>query len=92
MDTPTEGRIVHYVLAPYRTLPGTSPSDSESCHRAAIVTRAFPGSPDNKVNLTVFPDGQNDGYSAGQLLWKGSVPQDEDGREFGTWHYPERVS
>lgn len=76
-DEPTIGRIVHYVL-----------SDNE--HRPAIITYVFSS---NIVNLQVFNDGHNDNQpSLAGTSWRSSVEQDEEFKEEGTWHWPERTS
>ena len=76
--TPSVGRIVHYVShgTPVRE-DGTQAFTSEC--RAAIVTSAPEGKP---VSLCVLnPTG----------FFFNVADQDEDGREGGTWHWPERV-
>lgn len=73
---PTIGRIVHVVI---ETRHGIQ-------HRPAIVVNVFQN-PDNRANLTVFYDHLNDGPNPTTL---GSVPQDEDTKAVGTWHWPER--
>jgi hypothetical protein len=72
---PTIGRIVHYVVD--RDLGE---------HRPAIVTHVWD---DTLCNLQVFTDGQNDQSELG-MFWQSSVENDEDYKETGTWHWPER--
>ena len=73
---PTIGRIVHYVL-----------DDVMDEHRPAIIVNVWG---DTVVNLQVFTDGQND--TQDRTFWKSSVDYDEEFKEPGTWHWPERES
>lgn len=80
-DSPLLGSLVHFV-----TMRGA--------HRPAIVVEDWPQveayREDNRVNLQVFTDSSNDGTQGmNGLLWRTSVPQDEDGKAPGTWHWPE---
>ncbi len=78
MQGVSEGRVVHYVLdsGPYR-----------GQHRAALIVRVWnPGT--GMVNLTVFPDWDNDHASTG-MFWATSVPYSEEHEE-RSWHWPER--
>jgi hypothetical protein len=77
----TVGRTVHYVLP-----DGTNRGD----HRPAVVVRVWDQSAAS-IQLQVFTDGSNDGahYAMG-VAWKTSVHQDEEKKEPGTWHWPER--
>ena len=96
MQTPSPGRIVHYVL------PDEFKNAGE--HRPAIIVKAW-GSPPTQpypVQLQVFMDGSNDGYiqDLGKVMsivdghpntmWKTSVPYSEEPKS-GTWHFPEYV-
>ena len=73
---PTIGRIVHYV--------------TNEEHRPAIVTHVHNFS---MVNLQVFYDGHNDDQlSTSGTFWKSSIEHDEEVKEQGTWHWPERES
>lgn len=60
-------------------------SDNE--HRPAIIVGAYGN---NIVNLQVFTDGDNDSQAFG-TVWRSSVEQDEEFKEQGTWHWPERA-
>lgn len=75
---PTIGRIVHYVYG-------------EAEHRPAIIVHVW--SPET-VQLQVFNDTDPQGRANDarpQVDWQTSVPQDEDEKAPGTWHWPERV-
>lgn len=74
---PTIGRIVHYVLDEY-----------QDEYRPAIIVHVGGRS---TVNLQVFTDGQNDSSDSG-TMWKSYVEHDEEFKEQGTWHWPERTS
>lgn len=86
MEGVTEGRFVHYVI-------------KEGEHRAAMIVRSWgkPGEAGSEhPNLYVFLDGGNDNWNErGMLnigiLWRTSVPYDEETKKAGTWHWPERV-
>jgi hypothetical protein len=90
MEGLTAGRIVHYVLDTGRHVGE---------HRPAIVIYvltldANPG----RVNLCVFIDGTNDYHEAlnhqggvDLIVWKMSVPNDEETKAPGTWHWIERA-
>lgn len=78
-----EGQVVHFTLGP-------------EDHRAAIIVRDWQ-SPDGRVNLQVFWDGQRDTHLA---LTHGdgndpsrvsSVPYGDDTTAVGTWHRIERI-
>lgn len=73
----TEGMIVHYVM-PNGRYPGE--------HRPAMVVRIWPGA--HSVQLNVFVDFENDGYSTSPI-WATSVVEDSSGQKPGTWHWPE---
>lgn len=80
MPKPTVGRIVHYTLPDGR---------SSGQVRPAIVVRVWDESY-RSIQLQVFTDETNDGYSAG-TLWKTSVAESESGgAEPGRWHWPPR--
>lgn len=88
---PSVGRIVHYVL-PEGNYPGE--------HRPAIIVKVWGdenGNPqsDSLVNLQVFTDNVNDFITAhpggSGILWRTSVHHDEDIKEPGTYHFPERI-
>jgi len=87
MQEPSVGRIVHYVA--YGTPGGEFPA---GVCRAAVVTdvtpppsEITPGAPPVpwKASLCVVnPTG---------LFFNRDLPQDEDRKLPGTWHFPERV-
>lgn len=88
---PSVGRIVHYVL-PEGNYPGE--------HRPAIIVKVWGDEsgnpqPDSLVNLQIFTDNVNDFITAhpggSGILWRTSVHRDEDTKEPGTYHFPERV-
>ena len=82
METPSIGRIVHYVLRDGR---------SAGEHRPAIIVRVWEPEA-GYVNLQVLTDGANDGAEAGSgMIWATSVFPDEQFQGPGTWHWPERV-
>lgn len=79
MPIPSVGRIVHYV---------TRESDHpfpEGNHLAALVTEVFPPGPDygQVRELQVF-------FPRFGAQIRCSVPEDQEGTEAGTWHWPER--
>ena len=80
-QTPSIGRIVHYVMP-------DGPNQGES--RPAMVVRVWS---DTTVNLQVFTDGTADGgaYSGG-LVKAASVEFSEDVSQLGTWHWPPFVA
>lgn len=80
MQTPSVGRVVHYVA--YGTPGGEYPAGA---HRAAIITDAAPQGVEqvNVVSLCIFnPTG---------LFFAPYVEHDETGAKPGTWHWPEFV-
>lgn len=96
-QSPTIGRIVHYVLE-------DQPSAGEE--RAAMIVRIW-GPPETNpaVNLLVFADGANDYVGATRtgeqedhqhylggsvLIWKTSRMRSDE-KAPGTWHWPERT-
>ena len=72
--SPYVGQIVHYVMA-------------SEVHRAAIVTDVIDAEK-GAVSVTIFVDGQNDGYSNGTNAWDADVPYNAEGEPF-TWHFIE---
>ena len=75
------GEVVHYVLP-------SGPSMGE--HRPAIVVRVWDAQA-GLVNLQVFLDGSNDGYSYNRTcIWVTNVTHSDTG-ETGTWHPIEPV-
>jgi hypothetical protein len=82
----SEGRIVHYVLAEH----DTARTSAVGAHRAAIVVNPWRdmNRDDGYSNLLVFCDGSNDGVPD-VVLWVTSRVMSE-GKEPGTWHWPER--
>lgn len=81
-----EGRIVHYVMERGHHI---------GVHRPAIVVRDWKQE-NGLVQLQVFTDGLNDGFvdlNGGpmNIIWCSSVLHDEETKEPGTWHWPERV-
>lgn len=90
-QTPTIGRIVHYVLQ-------QGPRSGE--HRPAIIVAVHS---ETTVNLQVFTDSNEVGrfndapaiWSAESaptpLRWVTSAVQDEDTHAPNTWHWPERA-
>lgn len=87
----TEGRMVHYVLSLDREY---IPVHKHGEHRPAVVVKVWrdsQGYPQDTVQLQVFVDGENDGFSNIQAaMWKTSVPYDPEGKP-GTWHWIERA-
>jgi hypothetical protein len=80
-ETPSVGRIVHYVAF------GTPGGEyAAGAHRAAVITDVVNGGPGigvDSISLCVFnPTG---------LHFRDRVAQDEDRKQPGTWHFPERV-
>jgi hypothetical protein len=81
----SEGRIVHYVLAPH-DLPEKH-QHKAGTHRPAIVLQVW--SRENGCsNLSVFTDHDNDGLPP--TYWATSRTYSEDPQP-GTWHWPEKV-
>ncbi len=75
--TPSVGRIVHYVSR------GSADGVFLPVCRAAIVTDVDAGGVSNAVSLAVLnPTG---------MYFDQGITQSENGREGGTWHWPERV-
>lgn len=96
MDTPSVGRIVHYVSY------GTPGGEYRSECRAAVVTAVRDGEPVPEhgvpyVDLCVLnPTGMF--FNVGCRYYAGDVGYDHTGAEVarrsylgGTWHWPERV-
>lgn len=82
MQTPTIGRIVHYVLNEGR---------NAGEERPAIIVRTWGDTPESCVQLQVFTDSGTAGKLNDFLppvMWKTSVVQD-DGKAPGTFHFPE---
>jgi hypothetical protein len=83
--TPSNGRIVHYVLKQGR---------SAGAHRPAMIVNAHGGNTPH-VNLHVHLDGCNDdGHEFGDATLIGhafSAPRDDSATMPGSWHEPERV-
>ena len=75
MQTPSVGRIVHYVSY------GTPGGEYPSVCRAAIVTEVLTPSTQDVSLCVLNPTGQ---------FFNINVPYSED-NEGGTWHWPERV-
>ena len=78
-QAPTIGRIVHYVVD--RNLEE---------HRPAIVVHVHG---DTMCNLQVFIDGPRDtdlSFPNSGTFWASFIKNDEDYKETGTWHWPER--
>lgn len=82
MQTPSVGRIVHYVS--YGTPGGEYVSQ---CRAAIIAGVPGPGDPDSRdadqpLDLAVLnPSG----------MFFNRCQHDEDGKRGGTWHWPERA-
>lgn len=84
MQTPSVGRIVHYVSY------GTPGGEYPSVCRAAIITEVddYQDSGDSGVHIghvglcVLNPTG---------FFFNQPVMQDEDEKRCGTWHWPERV-
>ena len=75
--TPTVGRIVHYVL---------HDGPHQGFHRPALVV-AHSGM---TVNVQVFTDGnKTHGDLMPNVFWRYNVAFDPDGKQVGTWHWPE---
>jgi len=84
-QVPSIGRIVHYVL-------DAGPHAGEQ--RPAVIVRVWGEQPDSLVNLQVFTDSDQGGYSNDALppvWWRESRKQDPTGRILGTWHWPEKA-
>jgi hypothetical protein len=73
--------MVHYVSHGTPVQPDGSQAFASEC-RAAVVTEVM-DDPLESVGLCVL-------NPAGQFFNR-AVPHDEDGREGGTWHWPERA-
>ncbi len=75
---PSVGRIVHYVSY------GTPGGEYKSECRAAVVTEVSRNAelPDVISLCVLNPEG---------IFLNRGVPQDEDGKRGGTWHWPERI-
>lgn len=85
-QTPSVGRIVHYVSHGTPVRPDGSQAYVSDC-RAAIITEVTAGHPHDehgpRVALAVLnPTG---------LFFQRSTAYDETGQQGGTWHWPERV-
>lgn len=80
---PSVGRIVHYVTSAFDGTVG----DAAGEHRPAIVVKRGQG---GWLNLQVFTDGSNERTEKANIMWVGSVTQDEEEKRPGTWHWPER--
>lgn len=76
-DTPTVGRVVHYVAY------GTPGGEYDSVCRAAVIAAVLTDYPPrNTCSLVVLnPTG----------LFFNDCEQSEDEHRGGTWHWPERV-
>lgn len=84
-DTPTIGRIVHFVLDEGR---------NAGEHRPAMVVNIDGG----RADLVVFVNGKEDFPSfvsaspgIASVIWKQGVLRSEGGM-LGMWHWPERAS
>lgn len=79
-QVPSVGRIVHYQSY------GTAGGEFQPQCRAAIITEVegpAPADANVYVGLAVLnPSG---------LFFDQHIPQDENGKRGGTWHWPERV-
>ena len=85
MDTPSVGRIVHYVGTPGGEFP-------VGAHRAAIITEVSPALAEGAV----FPfDGAGRigvcVLNPSGLFFNQGIPYDETARMPGSWHWPERT-
>jgi hypothetical protein len=77
MPRPSIGCVVHYVSY------GTPGGEYTSECRAAIVTATDRYIGVDRLDLAVLnPTG---------LFFNQNVPEDQDGKAGGTWHWPERV-
>ncbi|WP_409238299.1 hypothetical protein [Streptomyces sp. PA5.6] len=76
MPKPSIGRIVHYLSH------GTPGGEYQPQCRAAIVTEEPRGDSDLIALAVLNPDGMH---------FNRYVPQSEDERRGGTWHWPERT-
>lgn len=80
----SNGRIVNYVPTgdDYQIMQGNKTMSA----LPAIIVNTWDHiedyKEDGKINLVVFCDGPN-------TLWKTSIAHDQDGKEAGTWHWPE---
>lgn len=101
------GRIVHYRLGTAGPTPTTTDGKPglppEPIYRPAMVVRVWNyGTPDEMVNLIVYPDGSNDWFSLSEQVgenqadkevaslaaWRTSVHQ---GDGDGQWCWPPKV-
>lgn len=72
---PSVARMVHYVAY------GTPKGEFKPAHRAATITEVRES--DGACKLCIMnPTG---------LFFSDWLPQDEDKKESGTWHWPERI-
>lgn len=76
----TIGRMVHFVL-------DTGPSAGE--HRPAVVVRVW-NKEQGYVQLQVFTDGSNDGFTE-NVIWRTSVRPDPSGQAAYSWHWIEKA-
>jgi hypothetical protein len=72
---PTVGRMVHYVSY------GTPGGEYPSVCRAAVVTEVLSPSTRDLSLCVLNPEG---------MFFNPNVPQDEETKAGGTWHWPER--
>ena len=83
--TPSVGRMVHYVSF------GT-PGGEFGCEcRAAVVTEVVGIFDEDNEDELVGWDLSLAVLNPGGMFFNRSVPQDEDKKLGGTWHWPERV-
>ena len=100
-DQPTIGRVVHFVVinAPMSNLRGRI----ELAHRSARISRVDVTDDGRRyqvfLHVDIYPD--NDVLPENSTLHRmdrtngpvaiyGPVPQDEETKQPGTWHWPER--
>lgn len=92
MPTPSVGRVVHYVSHGTPIRPDGTQAYTPQC-RAAIITEVgdWPeGISDADRSNIAVPVGLCVLNPTGMFFQQGAM-QSEDGREGGTWHWPERV-
>ncbi len=79
------GRVIHYVLKEGR---------SAGQHRPGIIVNTFGQADAQIVNARIFLDWSNDADNEFARDLEGhafSAPRDDEGKELGSWHFPEFV-
>ncbi|TDE87369.1 hypothetical protein [Deinococcus sp. S9] len=91
------GRIVHYVLAngEHRAALVLNANPEISTPTLRVYLDPFNDfNPGDMINTRIIPAGPfnvrtSPAFPGGLFAW--GVPQDEDGKKPGSWHWPERV-